>query len=154
MNYLNLELCILQYFVWGYCCTSCFYRYFSAQSTSIFYCIISCILLGRAYQKLDFLGNMSPKLWPPTSAHLAEKKIKVVFFLLFYKYFIRTCTHRGDIQKIVLMKNVFQGMLNIFTLCPKKGRRGSTCSPKSRVFLRRPWHGWALKDEHNMLLLF
>ena len=50
--------------------------------------------------KLDFLGNMAPKL-PPFSTQLGEKKEKKdsspFLWRFFYKHFIKTCIHtRGD----------------------------------------------------------
>ena len=57
-------------------------------------------------KKLDFLRNMSPKLWPRLlSAHLGDKE-KSEFLSFFYKYFIRAYT--------IIQKKKIQGMLNIF----------------------------------------
>ena len=56
---------------------------------------------------------MSPRL------ALIRRQKKRRFFL--FKYFSRTCTQtRGDQQKMILIKNVFQGMLNNFDILSKR----------------------------------
>ena len=42
---------------------------------------MQCIIVSRGERKkIDFLANMSDKLWPPPSSPLTDKNIKVDFF--------------------------------------------------------------------------
>ena len=53
---------------------------------------------------------------------MGDKKTKKIdLFSFFYKYFIKTCTQtRGDNTEFFLIKNVFQGMLNIFYILSER----------------------------------
>ena len=68
--------------------------------------IIWWLLLREGVNKNSNLKGTSP-----ISPYIGDDKEIVNFF----KYFIRTCLG-VTIQKMVLLKKVFQGMLNIFTL--------------------------------------
>ena len=81
-------------------------------------------------KKLDFLGDMSPKHWPPPPLRgLGDKQNFKNTVFSFFKYFIITCTQNScdKTEKMVLIKKKFQDMLYIYILSEKVdflGRRG------------------------------